>query len=234
MINIYNIIPENRDSENSNENSSKKEDIFSFGVRTNEKGEKESFTDGEEDKDNLEKDGSDDDKKDKKNSFGNGLQDSMKDEMDASKDDGDKQIVFIMISIKISDIKSGAKGGGIGKVPAEKLTKYKDNTSKTENIEVDMSQEQAKEVMGEIEKDKGESLLDSLKGLFGLGGKNGNEVEGQHGDEVEGQQNKEKIQKAIDSMRGLVLKDEEYDGSNSQNLNFVHESKKFPNKDVTR
>jgi hypothetical protein len=51
-----------RNSENSNENSSKKEDIFSFGVRTNEKGEKESFTDGEEDKDNLEKDGSDDDK----------------------------------------------------------------------------------------------------------------------------------------------------------------------------
>jgi hypothetical protein len=231
MINIDNIIPENRDSENSNENSSKKEDIFSFGVRTNEKDEKESFTDGEEDKDNLEKDGSDDDKKDKKDSFGNGLHDSMKDEMDAS----DKQIVFIMISIKSSDIKS-AKGGGTVKVPAEKLTKYQDNTSKTENIEVDMSQEQVKEVMDEIKKNKGESLLDSLKGLFGLGGENGNEVEGQHGDEVEGQQNKEEIQKAIDSMKDFVLEDEKNDGSNSQNLNFVNNKKppNKPNEGVTR
>jgi hypothetical protein len=230
MKNIDDINLENRDSKNSNENSSKQEDIFSFGVKTNEEGEKESFTDGEEDKDNLEKDGSDDDKKDKKDSFKNGVQDIMKNEMDASKDDGEKQIVFMKISIIISDIESAAKGGGSGKVPAEKLTKYKDGTSKTEDIEVDMSQEQAKEVMNEIEamrKDKGESLLDRIKGLFDWGGKNG--------DKVKGQQDKEQIQEAIDSMRGLVSEDEKGDdaSSNSQ-LNYVNESKKVSNKDVTR
>jgi hypothetical protein len=229
MKNIDNIIPENRNLENSNENSSKKEDIFSFGVRTNEKGEKELFTDGEEDKDNLEKDGSDNDKKDRKDSFGNGLQDSMKDEVDASKGDGDKQIVFIMISIKISDIKSAAEGEGTGKVSAEKLTKYKDNTSKTEDIEVDMSQEQAQEVMGEIEKDKGESLLDDPKGLFDLGGKNGNKVEGQQNKEEI--QKTEEVQKTINSLRDFVLED---DNSNSQNLSFVDKSQKVSDKGAGR
>lgn len=204
-----------QDNEQGSEQNSAQEDTFSFGVKTNKEGEQESFTAGKEDKDDLEKDGREDDKKDKKDSFRSGLQDSMKDEMDASKDDGDKQIVSMMISIKISDIKSAAAGDGSGKVPAEKLTVYKDGTSKTEEIEVDMSQEQAQEVMGEIEdmnKDKGESLLDGIKSLLGLGGKNEDEIEKRQGAE---QPDEEQIKEAIDKMRGFIPEGDQGDAINS-------------------
>ena len=230
MKNIDNITPENRDSENGDKNSSK----ISFGVETNEKGEKESFTKINEDKDSSEKDGSDDDKKNKKDSFKSGLQDKMREEMDESKGNGGKEIVVMIISINISDIKSAAEGSGSGKVKAEKLTIYRDATFKNEDIEVDMSKEQAQEVMGEI-KDK--SLKDNIRDLLGLSRKNGDEA-GKNGDEAgkNGDEVNEQVQKAIDSMEDLVLEEVEKndDVSDPQDLKFEDKIKKAPNEVVTR
>jgi hypothetical protein len=166
-------------------------DSFSFGVKDGKDG-KESFL-GDGKKDGEGKDGDDKDgKEDKEESFRDKLISGMKDEMEKSKESG-KKIVYTRISIKISDIKSAAEGGS-GKMKAEKLTLYEDGSSKSEEIEVEMTQEQAQVIMDEInaEREKqGQGLGGMIKGLFG-GGKNKGGVEEEKKDEKEGKNGEEK------------------------------------------
>lgn len=197
------ILPSSEQASGKN-NTSAQEDNFSFGVKKNEKGETELFIgDGKDQKEGPEKDGSDKDNGKQKNSFREAMQKSMKDEIDASKANGDKKILFIRIAIKISDIEKAAeKGDRSSKMTAEKLTRYEDGEEKTEEVEVEMSQEQAQGIMSGIpaaHDDRDQGLFGMIKGLFGMGEK---DKEGKGGKEEDKEKkDKDEITEIADKLK---------------------------------
>ncbi len=101
---------------------------------------------------NLEQDESKDSKdSNKKDSFGENLMSQMRDEMKEN-----PEIENIVIAIKVDDIKKASQAGDTSKVKAEKITTFKDGTKITEEIEVEMSPEQAQDIINGIEKNKGQ------------------------------------------------------------------------------
>lgn len=88
----------------------------------------------------------------KKGTFEEGLVGQLQEEMKEN-----PEIKSITIAIKVSDIKEASQTESVSKVKAQKITEFKDGKKQSEEIEVEMSPQEAQAIMDEIQKNKDKS-----------------------------------------------------------------------------
>ncbi len=147
-----------------------KEEISNFTINSS------SESSSEVSKTSAQKDGKEDNNKDGKQGKFGGVFDHINNETEKNNANPENdRIVSVLIGIKSSALKNAAKGNKEStiKIPAEKITTYASGREEKETIEIDMSPEQAQELIGDAEQNKSKEqgvkglLKDVIKGLAG-------------------------------------------------------------------